>query len=268
MIRFMRNSQSTIRAIFSALVFGLSTSMCFSAELAPEAKAYIDGLLNAESTARTDTLTLLGFLLAAITLVTTFAGFSVYKFLERSISTRILDDIRESEARNLIRLGKRSYDLFSDPTLAREARLAALMGAIANTDYALSVIDKLKRNEADRTRSDLLALAGTNLGYYYIELADLMASASPGLDISQYHRTAIVAVDSVTVNVEVAQRNRNSEILDWWNVVESRLAVLFKATANPDKIRFKAAIEELIENTAIPYEWRIETKKIWDIWLA
>jgi len=260
--------QSAVRALWAAVVFALSASICSSAELAPEAKTYIDGLLSAESTARTDTLALLGFLLAAIALVTTFAGFSVYKFLERSISARILDDIRESEARNLIRLGKRSYDLFSDQTLAKEARLAALMGAITNTDYALSVIEKLKRNETDRTRNDLLALAGTNLGYYYIELAELMASASPGLDVSHYHRTAIIAVDRVTVNVEVAQRNRNSDILDWWNVVESRLAVLFKATPNPDKTSFKAAIKELVENTAIPYEWRIETKKIWDVWLA
>lgn len=256
------------QALFLVVLAVLSQSgVAEPMALTSDAKSYIDTVMSAQSTARSDTLSLLGFLLAAIGLATSITGFSAYKILERTVSLRILNEIRESEARNLIRLGKRSYDIYADECINPEARLASLVAAIAHTDYALSVVDKLNRSDADQVKSDLLALAGTNLGYFYIDMAELLLSMDGSKDVSMYYEKAIHEVERVRLQVEIAQRVRDSEIHEWWNVVESRLTVLFKATNNPCKETFAYEIKCLTDDASVPYAWRKETKILWEKWL-
>ncbi len=52
--------------------------------------------------------------------------------------------------------------------------------------------------------------------------------------MSPFLNEAAAIVDSVSVFVESAVRMRRTEDSKWWEVMESRLYVLFKSTSQPN----------------------------------
>lgn len=246
----------------SALIFLLLLSpLVQAAPLSFQPEEYLEALEAAREDGVNEAITILGFLLAVLTVAIPSIGYGLYRLLRTKLGQEVVDEFREGEVRSLTSLGTVNYRLYFDGGGNIAEKLAALTSAIAHTTHALNIaLHRLSDKNDSKVR--LAALASTNLAYFYVLLSDLEEDSNLQ---DKYRESASRALDKAGVYIDAVIRTKESkDDIEWYNVNESRLWVRYRTTpVILKKDQILVEMNALIENLSIPASWREKMQTKW-----
>lgn len=245
-----------------ALVFLLLLSPLVQADsLSFQSKEYLEALGAARENGFNEAITILGFLLAVLTVAMPSIGYGLYRLLRTKLGQEVVDEFREGEVRSLTSLGIVNYRLYLEGGGNKAEKLAALTSSIAHTTHALNItLHRLSDNNDSKVM--LAALASTNLAYFYVLLSDLQDDS---ILQDKYRESASQALDKAGVYIDAVIRTKESKDMNWYSVNESRLWVRYRTTpVILKKDQILVEINALIEDLSISAGWREKMATKWN----
>lgn len=246
----------------SALVFLLLLSPLVHADsLSFQSKEYLEALGAARADGFNEAITITALVLTFVGVIGSLAGYLGFKRLESKVTASIQEEIRTSECMSLNGLGLRYYNTCKRDGLHEEAKISGLNSAIAVTGYALTVCEKLsKENERKIPQK---ALLGTNLAYFFADLLPLLQDSA--LE-EKCKAAALDYLGRVAFAVQILERNKHvQENIQWYNVLESSLNAEFRVTEDSSKRKkILEKLEALLADLTLPPDWRREIELDWE----
>lgn len=266
-----------IHVVFSLIVVLPSSYAVADADPATQAKIenivaaktqkQITTLLRARDAGRNNLLALLGFILS----VSVAVGYATYRQVRTKLESETRDKILENESRNMIRLGLRDYENFVENRHLDGVAHGALLSAVTHTRQAWFMAENMSGPLSVIPKCDMLALAGANLGYYYFELVTCVKTVDNKL-AEKYRAKALQCIENASMCIDSCARRKELTNCKWWEVVESKLRVLYECSQpsltefawEMEKENIAKKIKSLVQDLSIPANVRSEMSKEWE----
>ncbi len=237
-------------------------------EIADDVRLYLaEGILN------------INFMAWAGLVAAILAGFGVAAFssLKNSLHGSVMNDIRTADAKGSVFESMDYYEQFEEikdsHRIKNESGMALLMDAIVQGKVAINFINSITDEEQARQKTRMLALASTNLAYFYFELAEYLSEKGSSFmgnqDNKDFHRLikakAIAVLDEHVSEIETMVKSRVSDDNGcWYEISESNLFVRYHCDINiTDKAKAKKAYSDLLDDINAPSQWKEEMRKGW-----
>lgn len=230
--------------------------------------ASLTSIQNAWGAGWNSLLALLAFLLSLIAVF----GFQIYRTIKQKILDDIRDSILENEARSMIRIGLRDFEHYEEnkdrPIIAQ----SSLSSAISHTRQGLASARDMSRTHGnDDIRQTLMALAGTNLAYFYTAMMLSLRSTTDtdSKDIGDdYCKKAAQILLDVKLEIEACCRRKEQVNCKWYEIVDSVIFVEYhcrdaNCLEKTTETRLKNKIHDMMTNKDIPFEEREEIFNRW-----